>query len=154
MKKTISILFLSLFLFQPLKSLADTASDAKTLFTRYINLEAAFDPSLADLYSDDALIKNKRTYPNGKVKELVFPAPKYKQMIRDIMPVAKSKGDRSTYSDVNYEIKGSAVKITAKRYSVLKKYYSPVLLLVAPVKSGTWQIVEELSESQPFAQKP
>ena len=149
MKKIISILILSLYLFQPFTSLADSVSDAKTIFTRYGNLEASFDSSLADLYSDDALIKNKRTYPTGQVREIVLPAPKYKQLIRTTMPLAKLRGDYSTYSDVKFEKEGSAVRVSAKRFSVLKKYYSPIYLLVAPTQSGNWLIIEEISESQP-----
>jgi hypothetical protein len=41
---------------------ADASIDqAKQLFDRYVALEHAFDPAVADLYADDARIRNKRT---------------------------------------------------------------------------------------------
>lgn len=47
-------------------SLTNSASagpmdDAKVLFALYVQLEREFDPAAADLYAEDALIKNKRT---------------------------------------------------------------------------------------------
>ena len=122
---------------------------AKALFKRYVDLEHAYDVAVADLYSDDAVIKNKRTYPTGQVRELSMPAPKYKELIRLAMPLAKARGDRSTYSDCKYEATGQDVRITCSRYSELKKYSSPLTLVVGPRSEGEWVIVEELSESQP-----
>jgi hypothetical protein len=66
------------------------------------------------------------------------------------MPLAKARGDRSTYSDVSFELNGDgSVSIEASRYSELKDYTSPLELTVAPDEEGEWRIIEELSESQP-----
>jgi hypothetical protein len=65
------------------------------------------------------------------------------------MPLAKEKGDRSTYSDVAYTQDRERVRITATRYSELKKYSSPISLLVGPSDDGKWLIFKELSESRP-----
>ncbi|MDZ4077872.1 MULTISPECIES: hypothetical protein [Hydrocarboniphaga] len=123
--------------------------EAKKLFERYVALEHAFDPEVADLYADDALIKNRRTYPTGQVRELTMPAPQYKALIRQSMPLAKAKGDTSSYSDITYSQEDSGVRVRATRFSNLKKYSSPVSLLAAPNADGLWRIREELSESQP-----
>jgi hypothetical protein len=123
--------------------------DARRLFERYVQLERSFDPAAADLYADDAIIKNKRTYPTGQVRELTMPAPQYKAIIRQSMPLAKAKGDTSSYSDVTFKAEGSGVRILAVRFSNLKKYSSPISLLVTPGDDGRWLIREELSESQP-----
>ncbi len=50
-----------------------TIENAQALFKRYVDLEHAYDTAVADLYSDDAVIKNKRTYPTGQVRELSMP---------------------------------------------------------------------------------
>lgn len=76
--------------------------NAKALFDRYVALEHAFDAAVADLYADDAVIKNKRTYPTGQVREMAIPAPRYKALLRSAMPLAKQAGDKSTYSDCKY----------------------------------------------------
>lgn len=129
---------------------ADPAAEAKQLFERYASLEARFDPGVADLYTDDAIIRNKRFYPDGKMREMTIPAPQYKQLIRDAMPLAQSRNDYSTYSKASFKLEGMGVRIQALRFSVLKQYTSPISLLVAPNASGRWLIREELSESRPF----
>lgn len=121
---------------------------AKALFERYVQLEHTFDPAVADLYADDALIQNKRTEADGRVREIRVPAPAYKDLIRKAMPLAKTRGDISTYSDVTYTMEGERVRIKATRLSALKKHISPFSLLVGPNGRGSWVIYEELSESQ------
>ena len=122
---------------------------AKQLFQKYITLENKFDPSVADLYADDALIRNTRRYPNGQKRTIDIPALKYKELIRTAMPLAKARGDRNRYSQVKYKPEGNNVRITAMRYSLLKKYSSPISLLVGPNTKGDWIVLEEISESIP-----
>jgi hypothetical protein len=122
---------------------------ARTLFSKYVALEHAFDPAIADLYSDDALIRNKRTYPTGQVRELTLPAPQYKELLRKTMPLARGRGDTSEYSDCAYKPEARGVRIECQRYSNLKKYTSPISLLVGAGAQGQWLIIEELSESRP-----
>lgn len=122
---------------------------ARQLFERYVALGQAYDTRLADLYSDDALIKNKRVYPTGEVRELTMAAPRYKTLIREAMPLAKTRGDRNTFSNVRYATEGARVRIRASRFSELKNYTSPISLLVGPSPTGQWLIYEEISESRP-----
>lgn len=128
---------------------AGPVDQAKDFFARFVELEQAYDITVADLYADDAVIRNKRTYPTGEVRELTLPPAQYKQLIRQAMPLAKSRGDRSTYSKCGYKAEGANVRITCSRYSELKKYTTPYTLLVGPTRTGKWQILEELSESRP-----
>ncbi len=128
---------------------AEPVAKAKELFERYTTLGRAFDPTVADLYSDEAKIQNTRTYPSGEKRTLTFPAPEYKKLIRGAMPLAKARGDTDTYSDVKYVPEGERVRITCTRFSELKKYSSPLSLLVGLDKDGKWLIFEEISESQP-----
>ncbi|NNF95661.1 MAG: hypothetical protein HKM94_01880, partial [Halobacteria archaeon] len=123
--------------------------EAKTVFYRYVKLEHNFDPAVTDLYANDALIKNKRTYPTGQVKELTIPAPQYKALIQRVMPLAKVRGDTNSYTEVTFSEEGPGVRIRATRFSNLKKYSSPITLLVAPDASGQWLIREEITESKP-----
>jgi hypothetical protein len=135
----------------PLPSSQSTTpvDQAKALFTRFVEMEQAYDVAVADLYADDAVIRNKRTYPTGEVRELTIPPAQYKQLLRQAMPLAKSRGDRSTYSKCGYKAEGANVRISCSRYSELKKYTTPYTLLVGPGRTGRWQILEELSESRP-----
>jgi hypothetical protein len=79
-----------------------------------------------------------------------MPAPQYKELIRTLMPLAKARGDFSTYSEASFTEELAGVRIMAKRFSVMKKYHSPISLLVAPDAFGRWIIREEVSESLAF----
>jgi len=122
---------------------------ARTLFESYVRLQHAFDSKLADLYSDQAIIRNKRTYPDGRVRDTEIAAAQYKTLMRATMPLSKLRGDLSNYSEITYEVEGDGVRIKAKRYSELKKYSSPISILVKPSAGGAWRIFEELTESRP-----
>lgn len=148
MKRVVSTMFCVMLLWAASSSAA-SIDDAKALFEQYVQLEHAFDPAAADLYADDAVIKNKRTYPTGQVRELTMPASKYKTLIRQAMPLAKLRGDTNSYSDISYANEGAMVRIRATRFSNLKHYASPISLLVSPDEKGRWLIREELSESRP-----
>jgi hypothetical protein len=49
---------------------------------------------------------------------------------------------------VSYASEEGKTRITATRFSMMKKYSSPISLLVGPCTSGTIGIIEEISESQ------
>ena len=122
---------------------------AKALFGEYAKSESAFDAAVADLYSDSAVIRNKRRYPNGSVRVMALTGAQYKALIRLSMPLAKARNDKSNYSRVTYKRVGGKVKISAQRYLLLKKYTSPLTLIVMPNSKKRWLIVEENSESRP-----
>lgn len=122
---------------------------ARAVFDEYVRLGEAFDPAMADLYADTAKISNRRVFPDGTSREMAMPAPSYKTLLRQVMPVAKEQNDVSRYSDVRYAIEGDKVRITATRYSVMKDYSAPHTLLVGPDTDGTWRILEESGESRP-----
>ena len=160
MRMTITlILAISLFLSTvcgseepPARPEGDTGIQAETpqeFFDRYVKLEHSFDPAAADLYSDDAVIRNTRTYPTGQRRTMTTPAPEYKSLIRKIMPLAKVRGDTSSYKDVTYTKEGDSVRIKATRHSNLKNYDSPISILISQDEDGHWLIVEEISQSQP-----
>ena len=128
---------------------ADSRAKAEQLWSRFVALEAAFDPAVADLYSDQAVIRNRRTYPTGEVREATVPAVQYKLLVRQAIPIAKARNDTSRYSNCSYVADGPRVRILCSRFSVLKNYTSPVSVLVGPGPSGSWLIFEELSESRP-----
>lgn len=128
---------------------AGPVDEAQALFEHYVALEHSFDPAAADLYADAALIMNRRTYPNGQSRELTMPAPQYKALIRQSMPLARARGDTSTYSDLRFIEEDRGVRVLALRFSNLKHYSSPLSLLIGPDATGHWLILEELSESRP-----
>ena len=121
---------------------------AKQLFEQYVALQRAYDPGVADLYAEAALIKITRRPPMGDPVDFIIPAPKYKTQLRELASVAKVRGDRNTYSNVTYTPEGELVRINASRFSGSRKQASPFRLLVGRSPAGQWLIYEELSESQ------
>jgi len=139
----------ALVLASTLTNASEVVQQAQALFAKYVETYHAFDPAVADLYSDEAVIQNTRTYPTGAVRKLAIPAPQYKAMLRQVMPLAKQRGDRSQYSEPRFTQEGSAVRIQLTRYSELKKHTSPMSLLVGPDRTGHWVVLEEHTESIP-----
>jgi hypothetical protein len=128
---------------------ATSVDEAKSLFAKYVQLEAAFDPAAASLYSDTAIISSTRLYPDGRERKIQFPAPQYKALISQLMPLAKSRGDTNSYTEVEYTVEGENVRIEAVRYSILKDYKSPLVLVVGLEKSGELCILEEHTVTRP-----
>jgi hypothetical protein len=122
---------------------------AQALFKRYVDLEHNFDPAMADLYSDTAMIKVKRVYPNGTTDTGTIPAKEYKARIRKVMPLAQKLRDLSFYTDEHYEQDGSFVRIKVTRYAELYKFSSPLEIVVGPGPKGDWVVLEEDSEQHP-----
>ena len=112
---------------------------AKEFFARYVSLENAYDPGVADLYADEAFIKTRRSMPMGDPQDFTFPAAQYRTLLRQNLSVAKARGDRSSYSDVGYTPEGQFVRITAAR-KLASKEASPITLLVGPSPGGKWLI--------------
>ena len=124
-------------------------SSAQELWEDYVELGTGFDPALADLYADDAVIHLTRRYPNGRTRTLELTGKEYKPMVRQAMPIARNRGDVDVYSDVKFENLGDRTRITATRYGTLKKYRAPHELIVGNVGSSGWKILKEIGESGP-----
>jgi len=107
-----------------------------------------YDPGLADLYADEALIKQRRKMPMGEPQDVMIPAAKYKTLLRQNIATAKARGDRSTYSDVTYTREGEFIRIDALRSTEMSKRITPFSIVVGQSPSGTWLIYEEVSASR------
>jgi hypothetical protein len=126
--------------------------EARDFFARYAALGKAYDPAVADLYSDEAFIRAFRRYPHGLERAMELRGVQWKALVRKAMPLAKAQNDRSEYKEPRFEVTGGKVKISAKRYSVRKCYWDPSYYMVLQKQpNGSLTIVEEYSETQPHA---
>jgi hypothetical protein len=126
----------------------DARARAEQLWARYVALDAAFDPAVADLYADDAVIRDRRLHATGS-DEVSVPGALYKTLLRRAISTAKARNAVNQYSDCSYAAVRTRVRIVCTRFSALKGSTSPVSLLVGPGPSGEWRIFEEKSESRP-----
>jgi hypothetical protein len=128
---------------------AQAPSSAQELWDAYVERGTAFDPSLADLYATNAIIRNTRRYPGGRTRTLEMSGREYQALIRQAMPLARSRGDVDVYSNVRFTRIGKRTRIRASRYSTLKKYRAPHELIVGNPDGAGWKILQETGESQP-----
>lgn len=133
----------------PAQSAIPAPASARELWDMYVELGTGFDPALADLYADSAIIRNTRRYPDGRTRTLQMSGREYKSLVRQAMPLARSRGDVDVYSDVSFEDLGGRIRISATRYSTLKKYRAPHQLIVGTSGTEGWKILEETGESRP-----
>jgi hypothetical protein len=131
----------------PLGAQSAAPGSAQELWQDFVDLGAGFDPSLAELYADSAVIRNTRRYPDGRTRTLEMSGKEYKALVRQAMPLARSRGDIDIYSNVQFKSLGNRTRITATRYSTLKKYEAPHELIVGD--SDGWKILAESGESRP-----
>ena len=122
---------------------AGDTEDVRAFFDHYVALGAAFDPSIADLYSPDARILTLR---DGST-EMQMSGAQYKQLIQKVMPIAKKRGDTSSYEDVKVAAHKDGYRVTAIRIPAIKCAPDPNYHLDAAKIDGSWLIVDEYTET-------
>ncbi|HYC72878.1 MAG TPA: hypothetical protein VEB66_16825 [Opitutaceae bacterium] len=132
------------------KKALEYPEEATEMFNRYAALQAKFDPALAELFADDAVIKHTRRYPDQTTREMTMPGKAYKEAIRKTVETAKARGDTNTYQGILSKVEDGKLRFTAVRYSDLKRNYTPISLLVAK-RGDRWLIVEEHTHSEGVA---
>ena len=118
-------------------------------FKQYESLSHAFDPTVADMYSDEAMIHTIRKTPDGVERTLKMDGSKWKELIISTMEISQKRGDKSEFSNIAVSMDGDVAKITASRYSTIKcftddKYY----MRVKKQSDGVLRIIEEFSETR------
>jgi hypothetical protein len=133
----------------PAVASAVNLAEAKALFEKYVALEHAYDPAVAELYSDKAIISSVRIYPDGRERPMQIPVAFYKSLIVQGMPIAKTRGDKSQYLNVEYLLDGEVVRVKTTRYSELKDYESPFVLVIGEDDTKNAIILEEHTVTRP-----
>jgi len=116
--------------------------EARTFFADYMAKSRASDPAEADLYCDEGNIEMLREEASGEVTRSIGSAPLLKRIVRDSAAEAKAAGDYSEFSRIEYQRAGETIKISAVRYSALRKYESPATFVVGMCENGSIGILE------------
>ena len=149
--KVLFATFVALLLSSNLMCWADDQSivEAQRVFKQFTDLERAYDPSQAELFASNAVIKDTRVYQDGQNKTLTWNGDNYRQIVKAQLPVAKSRAEQYSYSQLNFSHEGNNVRLKCSRASSTKKYAAPMEMVFAPSgKPGGWKIVEENCQSQ------
>ena len=123
----------------------DWLKAARECMELHFQLSDEFNPLMANLYSDYAVIQNTVLNGDGSQKTRVIPAPYYKSIIANAMQMAKEMGDTYTYSDLEFKMEGKRVRVTYVRHSHLRDYSSPVSMLMGIEGDEAGIVYEELS---------
>ena len=123
-------------------------AEAQAFFEQYQYLERSFDPDLASLYADNAVIWVTRIYSNNVVRQLKIPGDVYRLSLRDSMTEAAKHGDYNEFTDVRFTPVATGVRIRATRHNVWRDYLSAYEALIEPDAAGDWHIVEERFETR------
>lgn len=119
-------------------------------FQRFVETGHRFDPSVANLYADNASIRMYRRYPHGLERSMEMSGAEWKVLLHKVMPLARAKNDKSTYTNVRFVSLGGKVKITADRYAVRKCYTDPsYYLFIEKQPDGGYRVIEEYFETEP-----
>jgi hypothetical protein len=146
MKKLLTLLFLLFYV----PCFASSIEQADAFFKKYIELGDKFDVAVAELYSDTAKIHTYRVYPHGLERAMELSGAQWKQLVKRVMPLAKAKNDKSTFSNITITKHGNGFKIKADRYSEIKCYTDKgYYMVVEPDSRGNLYIIEEYMETQP-----
>ncbi len=124
--------------------------DPRAVFDRYVQLGGEFDPAVAELYADQALVHAYRVYPHGLERNMALTGIQWKQLLAQVMPLARAQNDKSTFSDIEITNIPGGYRIKADRYSVRKCYTDTgYYMVLKPVTGGGLKIFEEYLETRP-----
>ncbi|MFC6633389.1 hypothetical protein [Microbulbifer taiwanensis] len=120
-------------------------------FQIYMQLGESFDANVANLYDDSAKIHAYRVYPHGLERNMELSGAQWKELVKKLMPIARAKNDKSTFSDINIlEVEGG-YKIKANRYSERKCYTDTgYYMILKNGDDGNLAIFEEYMETKPL----
>lgn len=122
-----------------------TLERARQVIESYVTLERAYDPRLADLYADEAVIKSNQVDASGEPTWITVQGWKYKRMIREAMPKSRSTGYRASYTGARYELYGKNVRVSVTQYVDRTRSSNPIQWVIGPGRTSQWLILEETS---------
>lgn len=130
---------------------ADKAT-AADFFNEYVELSNNYDTRVADLYSDDAVIRSYRIYPNDITRALEMTIVQWRRLITEGMRVAKEQEAKKIFKNIEITINGSTARIKADRYSNRKCYTDTGFFMVLERQpNDKYLIIEEYSEIYPHS---
>lgn len=145
MKKILLTLFV---LILGLGVLAGEKEDALGFFKSFINASNNYSPQILEMYSDNAKITRQVVKPDGQLVNVYFPVSEYKKQMKISSKLAKARGYKNYYSDINITKGSNGYKIESMRRPSLSDYKLKSVIVVQKQPNGRWLIVEELMQTK------
>ena len=122
---------------------AGEAENVHEFFGQFVKRANAFDTGIVEHYSPDARVITLR---DGSEK-LVLTGAQWKQLLVRVLPIAKKRGDISTFKNVKVSPHGVGFRVTAVRTSAIKCMSDPNYHMDVVRMQDSWMIVEEYTET-------
>lgn len=120
----------------------------REFFDQYVRLEHDRDEELLNLYSDEAIIIDRRPSPNGKMNDLNIPMAAFRPMLKGMLVVAKASGDPPMiYTGTKILLDNDGVRIETDCYSESDEFQRHLSMFIRPIEEDTWRIEELIVES-------
>lgn len=145
MKKLLLILVI---LLSGLGVFASDKQDALNFFNSYVQASNSYSPELLNMYSNSAKIIRQVVKPDGTLVNVPFSVNDYKKQLRLSSKIAKIKGYKNYYSNINVTKVANGYKIDALRKPSLSDYKLRASMVVQQQSGGDWLIVEELMQTK------
>lgn len=142
------LLLLLIIIFSGLGVLASEKQDALSFFNSYVQASNSYSSALLNMYSDNAKITRQVVKPDGTLVNVPFSITDYKKQLRLSSKIAKIKGYKNYYSNINVTKVANGYKIDALRKPSLSDYKLKASMVVQKQASGNWLIVEELMQTK------
>jgi hypothetical protein len=118
-------------------------AQARSVVDQIVSLAGTNDRRLADLYADDAVLREKHRFENGKVGEVTMPAPRYKATIRGRAARGPKGAAVVKYNNCEYAEQGSRVVVGCDVAEGADEARHTERLIVGPNSEGKWVIFEQ-----------
>jgi len=122
-----------------------TEAEGKAFWAHVLQLVDEYDPAVADLYADDAVVKNVLVDANGKKRENSMEPARFKALLRTQLPRLRGTGRHSVYSGCTYTPVAQGLRIECERRPGPQEPAHHVSVRVSKDALGRWRIREEIS---------
>lgn len=132
----------------PYSSNQPRLAKGREFFEKYVRLEHDRDLAMLDLFTENAIVIDRRPSPNGQITDLKIPIVAFRPMLRTLYVVAKAASEPPTvFSQVKHFVEGSGVRIETDCYSPTEEFQRHLSMFVRPDADDEWRIEELIVES-------
>lgn len=123
---------------------SEDVAAARFVFERLIALEAAYDPALAALYSDDGLVIERIVQNGRERRRREIPMRRYRAALPYALLLSSRAKERSAHADMALQrIAPGWVSLRSQRTSTQSRAPGPYEMIVRKESDGAWRIVKE-----------
>lgn len=127
---------------------ADDRQNAVNFFSSFVSASNNYNPSLLNMYSDDARIIRQVIKPNGELVNAYFTAAQYRSQMKISSKIAKLRNYKNCYSDMKVSKVSDGYKIESLRRPCSDTYKLKTYMIIEKQPNGKWLITEEMMQTK------